>query len=43
MIANARIYSVSPEAAALWRTLLSAVIELAGLDIRLLEHAEPPP
>jgi ABC-type phosphate/phosphonate transport system substrate-binding protein len=43
MIANARMYSVSPEAAGLWRTLLSAVIEHAGLDIRLLEHTEPAP
>lgn len=43
MIANARMYSVSPEAAGLWRRLLSAVIEHAGLDIRLLEHTEPAP
>jgi hypothetical protein len=43
MIANARMYSVSPEAAALWRRLLTAVIEHAGLDIRLLEHTEPAP
>jgi ABC-type phosphate/phosphonate transport system substrate-binding protein len=43
MIANARMYSVSPEAAGLWRRLLAAVIERAGLDIRLLEHAEPAP
>lgn len=43
MIANARMYSVSPEAAGLWRRLLAAVIEHAGLDIRLLEHAEPAP
>jgi len=43
MIANARMYSVSPEAAGLWRRLLAAVIEHAGLDIRLLEHTEPAP
>jgi ABC transporter, phosphonate, periplasmic substrate-binding protein len=43
MIANARMYSVSPEAAQLWRALLSAVIERAGLDIQLLDHAEPAP
>jgi len=43
MIANARMYSVSPEAAGLWRTLLCAVIEHAGLDITLLEHTEPNP
>jgi len=43
MIANARMYSVSPEAAGLWRTLLCTVIEHAGLDIQLLEHTEPNP
>jgi ABC transporter, phosphonate, periplasmic substrate-binding protein len=43
MIANARMYSVSPEAAGLWRELLGAVIERAGLDARILEHAEPKP
>jgi ABC-type phosphate/phosphonate transport system substrate-binding protein len=43
MIANARMYSVSPEAAALWRRLLAAVIEHAGLDITLVEHTEPAP
>ena len=41
MIANARMYSVSPEAAGLWRTLLSAVIDHSGLDIHLLEHTAP--
>jgi hypothetical protein len=43
MIANARMYSVSPEAAGLWRRLLTAVIEHAGLEITLLEHTEPKP
>jgi ABC transporter, phosphonate, periplasmic substrate-binding protein len=43
MIANARMYSVSPEAAGLWRTLLTAVVEHAGLDIQLLEHTGPAP
>src|SRR3979490_52997 len=43
MIANARMYSVSPEAAGLWRRLLAAVIEHAGLDITLFEHAAPAP
>src|SRR5258706_1431895 len=41
MIANARMYSVSPEAAGLWRSLLTAVIGHAGLDIKLLEHSPP--
>jgi ABC-type phosphate/phosphonate transport system substrate-binding protein len=43
MIANARMYSVSPEAAELWRRLLAAVIEHAGLDITLFEHTAPAP
>jgi ABC-type phosphate/phosphonate transport system substrate-binding protein len=43
MIANARMYSVSPEAAGLWRSLLAAVIEHASLDIQLLEHSHPEP
>jgi ABC-type phosphate/phosphonate transport system substrate-binding protein len=43
MIANARMYSVSPRAAELWRRLLAAVIAHAGLDIELLAHAEPAP
>ena len=43
MIANARMYSVSPEAAARWRTLLAAVIEHAGLHIEIIEHQEPAP
>jgi ABC-type phosphate/phosphonate transport system substrate-binding protein len=43
MIANARMYSVSPEAAALWRGLLAAVIEHAGLDVTLVEHTAPAP
>jgi ABC-type phosphate/phosphonate transport system substrate-binding protein len=43
MIANARMYSVSPEAAGLWRRLLAGLIERAGLDISLLEHTAPAP
>ena len=43
MIANARMYSVGPEAAKGWRALLSAVIEHSGLDIRLLDHTAPVP
>jgi len=41
MIANARMYSVSPPVAQLWRELLSAAIERAGLPITVLDHAEP--
>lgn len=43
MIANARMYSVSPQAANLWRALLSAIIGRAGLDILWVDHAEPSP
>ena len=43
MIANARMYSVSHEAAQRWRALLSAIIERAGLDIHWLDHAAPSP
>src|ERR1700693_4174313 len=43
MIANARMYSVSPEAAALWRRLLAGVIEHAGVDITLVEPPAPAP
>jgi ABC-type phosphate/phosphonate transport system substrate-binding protein len=43
MIANARMYSVSPEAAALWRKLLAAVVEHAGLDVTLVDHTAPAP
>src|SRR5271156_6022593 len=43
MIANARMYAVSPEVAGLWRALLAAVIKRAGLDVQLVEHAEPAP
>lgn len=43
MIANARMYSVSPEVAGLWRLLLCAVSERAGVPITVVEHAEPAP
>jgi ABC-type phosphate/phosphonate transport system substrate-binding protein len=43
MIANARMYSVSPVAGALWRTLLSAVIARAGLAVTVIDHGEPAP
>lgn len=43
MIANARMYSVSTETAELWRRLLAAVIEHAGLDITVVEHTAPAP
>ena len=43
MIANARMYSVSPEAAALWRALLAALIETSGSSIAVIDHPEPTP
>jgi ABC-type phosphate/phosphonate transport system substrate-binding protein len=41
VIANARMYSVSPEVSGLWRELLALVIERSGLSISPIEHAEP--
>jgi ABC-type phosphate/phosphonate transport system substrate-binding protein len=43
MIANARMYAVSTEAAALWRGLLGVLIERADLPVEIIEHAEPAP
>lgn len=43
MIANARMYAVAPEAAAHWRTLLSALLERAGVSATLIDHAPPEP
>jgi ABC-type phosphate/phosphonate transport system substrate-binding protein len=43
MIANARMYSVDPKSAALWQTLLVAVIQEAGVPITLVEHLAPAP
>jgi hypothetical protein len=43
MIANARMYSVSPEVAALWGRLLAAIIEKAGVRVSLIDHPEPKP
>jgi ABC-type phosphate/phosphonate transport system substrate-binding protein len=43
MIANARMYSVSPEVGELWRALLSLITAKAGLSVTLIDHAEPAP
>jgi ABC-type phosphate/phosphonate transport system substrate-binding protein len=43
MIANARMYSVTPPVAALWRSLLGAVLEKAGGSIEVVDHAPPAP
>jgi ABC-type phosphate/phosphonate transport system substrate-binding protein len=42
-IANARMYSVSPEVAALWRELLSAIIDLAGVAAAVIDYPAPAP
>jgi ABC-type phosphate/phosphonate transport system substrate-binding protein len=43
MIANARMYAVSPQAAGVWRALLGDLIEQAQLPIDLIEHPPPLP
>lgn len=41
LLANARMYSISPKAKAAWRTLLDWVLERADADVQFIEH-EPP-
>ncbi|UZN51749.1 PhnD/SsuA/transferrin family substrate-binding protein [Cupriavidus cauae] len=43
MIANARMYSVSPQAGAAWRTLLMRVAQRAGVELAYVEHDAPAP
>ena len=43
MIANARMYSVTPEVGALWRRLLAAVLGKADPAIEIVDHAPPKP
>jgi ABC-type phosphate/phosphonate transport system substrate-binding protein len=43
MIANARMYSVSPQVAELWRLLLTTVSEQAGIRAAVIEHPAPLP
>lgn len=43
MIANARMYSVSPAVGELWRRLLLGIARRAGLAIEFVEHAPPAP
>ncbi|MFS8930818.1 phosphate/phosphite/phosphonate ABC transporter substrate-binding protein [Cupriavidus taiwanensis] len=43
MIANARMYAVTPQAEAAWRTLLARVSERAGVALPYVEHAAPAP
>ena len=41
MIANARMYAVSPSADAAWKALLGHVIARSELDIAIVDHAYP--
>jgi ABC-type phosphate/phosphonate transport system substrate-binding protein len=43
VIANARMYSVTPEVGALWRRLLAAVLTRANAAVEIVEHAPPQP
>jgi ABC-type phosphate/phosphonate transport system substrate-binding protein len=43
MIANARMYSVSAQAGAVWRNLLSAIIAQAGVPATVIDHPAPAP
>ena len=43
MIANARMYSVTPGVAALWRRLLATVMGKVNLSVEIVDHAPPAP
>jgi ABC-type phosphate/phosphonate transport system substrate-binding protein len=43
MIANARMYSVTPQVAALWRRLLASVFDGAETPVEIVDHAPPAP
>jgi ABC-type phosphate/phosphonate transport system substrate-binding protein len=43
VIANARMYSVSAEAGAVWRQLLSGIIAQAGVPVAVIDHPAPAP
>jgi ABC-type phosphate/phosphonate transport system substrate-binding protein len=43
MIANARMYSVTPHIAALWRSLLASIVKRTGAAIDVVDHAPPAP
>ena len=43
MIANARMYSVTPQVSALWRGLLAAVLAEAAEPVDIVDHAPPAP
>ncbi|HLG49118.1 MAG TPA: PhnD/SsuA/transferrin family substrate-binding protein [Reyranella sp.] len=43
MIANARMYSVTPEVGVLWRRLLAAVLGKTEPSVEIVDHAPPAP
>ncbi|MDP9064773.1 MAG: PhnD/SsuA/transferrin family substrate-binding protein [Pseudomonadota bacterium] len=43
MIANARMYGVTPAVESLWRSLLTAIIGVSGMQIEVVDHPEPEP
>jgi ABC-type phosphate/phosphonate transport system substrate-binding protein len=43
LIANARMYAVTPEVASDWRTLFAWVADKAGVELTYLDHAAPAP
>jgi ABC-type phosphate/phosphonate transport system substrate-binding protein len=43
VIANARMYSVSAQAGAVWRELLSGILAQAGVPATLIDHPAPAP
>jgi ABC-type phosphate/phosphonate transport system substrate-binding protein len=43
VIVNARMYSLSPEAGAVWRELLSAIVAQAGVHAAVIDHPSPAP
>jgi ABC-type phosphate/phosphonate transport system substrate-binding protein len=43
MIANARMYSVTPQVGALWRRLLAAMLARTAESVEIVDHAPPAP
>jgi ABC-type phosphate/phosphonate transport system substrate-binding protein len=43
VIANARMYAVSPEVSGLWRELLSGIIAQAGVPVAVIDYPAPAP
>jgi ABC-type phosphate/phosphonate transport system substrate-binding protein len=43
MIANARMYSVSPQAATSWGQLLTMISDKSGVHMQVVAHSEPEP